>query len=136
MKFGWLKENGLLIKSHYFAMRCALILRNSSVKAWKIMILTFMAIFCFFNNFLFKSYNKISLILRRCSRSVPSIVLHTWSFADVITRTQQLIIYMIVMWISKFEILLFGVWNMPYDCYVKWIINPRKFIRHNLISTS
>ena len=50
-----LPEGSILIKSHCFAMRCTLILANSSIKAPRNSDFALFSKFCFLNNFLLKS---------------------------------------------------------------------------------
>ena len=58
MKFGWLEENGILIKTRgfvtSFATRFAFILENSSVKALGTVELPFLVIFVFLITFSLK----------------------------------------------------------------------------------
>ena len=61
MKFGRLKGNGLLINSHRFVTKCALILANSFIWPLKTVILPFLVIFNFIIIFTFKVITRLRL---------------------------------------------------------------------------
>ena len=70
MKFGKLKRKGFSSNSRCFPTRYLLKMAKSFIQVSKTKILPFIVIFCFFNNFLLKSQNKVSLILGRPLMSV------------------------------------------------------------------